>query len=282
MSGVACWLAVLGGLAASTLAGAAVHEHFSRLPMLPQITSVESQEDLSPRDRMLRENRVEPGSEKARIIVEWLRKLHLDPAIQRAVPGGPDALGLILKDSGRRESLMKNGLAHLTAGDRFQYLKLYTRLLDQLVPVNCFGLSDMGEVMDRIALGDMGQPELEEYLGLLYKVIVSSGASTSIEKPTPQQYAMAEAALSDALVVELVGDEMNMERYRTTALHPDQATPSDVCWATRVTLHAMASLPALYRDLILLPAMTGTSEAAAPRDSSASSQYLRAHPVEGR
>lgn len=206
----------------------------------------------------------------------------MDPAIRRAVSGGPDALGQVLGDPTRRDSLMMKGLARLSVNDRLRYLKIYTRILDELVPVNCFGLSDMEDVLDRITLGDMEETQIAEYLSLLYKVIASSALASAIPTPTLHQYAMAEAMLTHALVIELGGDPQNIERYENLAVHPFFATPADMCWATRVTLHAIEAMPDPYRDFILLPAITGTQPAVPVHDHDARSRHKSPKPLKIR
>jgi len=273
-------MALIGGLAALAPAGATVREHLPQtLTLVPQAPS-QPAEQPSPIDHVLRQNGLEPGSKKAQIVAAWLEKVHTDPAIKRAVPGGPDALHRILSDANTRDSLMTNGLARLSPADRLRYLKVYTRILDEQVPVNCFGVSDMGEVMDRITLGAMAQGEIEEYLGLLYKVIVKSASSSALPTPTQRQYEKAQGILTRALVNELAGDSNNIERYRYLALHPESATPADMCWVTRVTLHAVLSMPDPYRDFIVLPAMTKDSEIIPSRGKKTDSDFRRPPPTQ--
>ncbi|MEX3975841.1 hypothetical protein [Paraburkholderia caribensis] len=279
MSSPVHWFAVVCGLTAAVIASANVRDH---LPVVSNPVGTfpvqQPKSTVAPMNDVLRRNGLEPGSEKSLIVIKWLQGMHKDPAIGRAVPGGSNELGRVLSDPTRRDSLMMNGLARLSADDRLHYLKIYTRMLDELVPVNCFGLSDMGDVMDRVTLGDMEPTQITEYLGLLYKVIVSSASSAAIPTPTPHQYAMAEAVLARALVIELGGDPQNVQRYENIELHPFSATPADMCWATRVTLHAVGAMHDPYRDFILLLAITGTPQIEPIRGDKAGLRHQRPIP----
>jgi hypothetical protein len=206
-------------------------------------------------EQLLRRNGIEPDSNKARIILAWVEKIQQDPRIAAEVRAGGPHVGQIFLDSQAREAFMSNGLSHLTPADRLQYVKLLTRFLDELVPVNCFGLDDMSAVMNRVSLREMSDADVDQYFGLLYKVLVSDVSHTPLPKPTPQQSAEAEQQLTRTLIAELRGDETNIERFAFYTSNPKQATPSDVCWTTRVTLHAIIAMPDPERDLVLLKTM---------------------------
>jgi hypothetical protein len=133
---------------------------------------------------------------------------------------------------------------------------LLTRFLDELVPVNCFGLSDMRSVMNRISLREMTDSDVDLYFSLLFKVLVIEASNAPVPTGTPQQNEAADQQLSHTLIAELHGDEMNMERYAYYASNPSKATASDMCWMTRVTLHAIIAMPDPERDFILLRTMT--------------------------
>ena len=206
-------------------------------------------------EQLLRKEGIEPDSNKSRIIVGWVKKIQRDPAIVEDVRNGGQHVGQVFLDAKAREGLMSNGLAHLTPSDRLQYVKLLTRFLDELVPVNCFGLDDMSAVMNRVSLRDMSDADLDQYFGLLYKVVVSDLSHAPVPTPTPQQYAAAERLLTHALIVELHGDQKTIERFARYTSNPKLATPSDICWTTRVTLHAIIAMPDPERDLVLLQTM---------------------------
>jgi hypothetical protein len=254
----------------AAIASSAVHEHLPEVPN-PVPPSLQPKQPPSSTDFVLRQNGIEPGSEKARILLEWFERIRRNPAIQRRIPGGVEALHQVLSDTNRRDSLMRNGLVRLSASDRLRYLKIYTRIVDNLVPVNCFGMSDMGDVLDRIALGAMDAADVAEYLDLLYKVIVSSTSTAPVRTPTLRQYKLAEAKLTQALMLVMGRDQHQIDRYQFYALHPFAATPADMCWATRVTLHAIGAMPDPYRDYILLPAITGSGYTAPAHDDKSGS-----------
>ncbi|GJH36372.1 hypothetical protein CBA19CS91_26465 [Paraburkholderia hospita] len=151
---------------------------------------------------------------------------------------------------------MSNGLARLAPSDRLNYVKLLTKFLDDLVPLNCFGLANMSAVMSHVSLREMPESDVDQYFGLLYKVLINDASdNTPIPVPTPQQSAAAERQLTRTLIAELQGDQMNIERFAFYTSNPSLATPSDVCWTTRVTLHAIIAMPDPERDLVLLRTM---------------------------
>ncbi|SEJ83586.1 hypothetical protein SAMN05192539_10202 [Paraburkholderia diazotrophica] len=207
-------------------------------------------------NEMLSQSGIARDSEKARMLATWIDMVLHDPVIARRIPGGARALEQVFLDEGRREALMSSGLARLTPADRLLYLQLFTRLLDQLVPVNCFGLVDITAAMSRITIAEMSDADAGLYLLLLYKVLANSESEAPARLPTPQEYTIAIEALSRAIVIELDADPVNLDRYALYTAHLSAATPSDVCWLTRVTLHAIAKMPETERDFILLPAIT--------------------------
>lgn len=212
-------------------------------------------------DSALRRYGIGRGSEKARILSTWLDAVLRDPAIRKRMPGGARELEHDFLDADKRTTLISGGLARLTPADRLRYLQLFTRLLDELVPVNCFGLVDISAVMNRITIAQMSDADAELYLDLLYKVLVSGGTDAAVRLPTAQQFAAAVEELSRAIVIELHADPVDLERYQFYSTHRSVATPADVCWTTRVTLHAIAKMPEAERDFVLLPAITPPGDA---------------------
>ncbi|ACC70276.1 hypothetical protein PPMP20_31935 [Paraburkholderia phymatum] len=209
-------------------------------------------------DDALSQNGIVPGSGKARMLTAWFDMILRDPVIATRFPGGARSLQEVFFDEGKREALMSSGLARLTPNERLDYLQLFIRLLDELVPVNCFGLVDMRSVMNRITLAQMSDADAALYLRLIYRVLVSSGSDIPVRLPTQEEYEAAVEALSRAIVIELDADPASMDRYELYMVHPSEATPSDVCWTTRVTLHAVAKMSETQRDFVLLPAISGS------------------------
>ncbi|MFP4896571.1 hypothetical protein [Paraburkholderia sp. EG304] len=164
-------------------------------------------------------------------------------------------------DEGKREAVMSSGLARLAPEDRLTYLQLFTHLLDEFVPVNCFGLVDINAAMNRIALAQMSDAEAELYLQLIYKVLVSSASSVPVGLPTRQQYSAAVYVLSSEIVIELDANPVNLDRYQSYTSHPELSTPSDICRTTRVTLHAIERMPEPERDFILMLAIVDSDAA---------------------
>ncbi|MPW18142.1 hypothetical protein GCT13_14730 [Paraburkholderia sp. CNPSo 3157] len=214
-------------------------------------------------DALLRQYGVEPGSEKARTVLKWVGRIRNDPVIARNLPDGADGVGEVFLDPAKRQVLMSDGVARLDAADRLQYVLLVTRLIDELVPVNCYGLSDMSAVMRRVQLQDMSDADVDQYLGLLYKVVARYASGAPIQMPTREQSAAAEAQLSRGIVAELQGDPDSLDRYAYYASHASEATPADTCWMSRVTMHAIIVMPDPERDYVLLPSIRDRDDAAA-------------------
>ena len=255
----ATYLAALTvALVTATLASAAIRREPDAGPPLPPdpvSATAATQGGQNELENMFRRHGIDPDSNKAHIILAWVEKIRRDPVIATGTPGGAQQVGQIFLDPKAREDFMSNGLAHLAPADRLKYVKLLTKFLDELVPVNCFGLADMSAVMNRVSLREMSDSDVDQYFSLLYKVMVNDASKAPIPVPTPQQYAAAERQLTRTLIAELQGDQMNIERFAFYASNPALATPSDVCWTTRVTLHAIIKMSDPERDLVLLRTM---------------------------
>jgi hypothetical protein len=275
---LAASLALLFSLTAS----AAVHRDLRTMPPdNPASGSTPSMPGDAGLDNVLHEYGIERGSEKAGILAAWFDKISHDPVIARSLPGGVGALDRVFLDADQRDAVISRGIAHLSAADRLLYLQLFTRLFDELVPVNCFGLVDIVAVMNRITIAQMSNADAELYLRLLYKVLVSSASDRPLRSPPPQQYSEAVDALSRAVVIELEGDPFDLDQYQFYTTHPSAATPSDICWLTRVTLHAIGRLPRSQRDIFLLPALTNPN-AASPMSPGDASPAGRPPPASAR
>jgi hypothetical protein len=214
-------------------------------------------------DGLLRQYGVEPGSEKAQTVLKWVGRIRNDPIIARNLPGGADSVGEVFLDPAKRQILMSDGIARLDAADRLQYVQLISRMLDELVPVNCYGLSDMSAVMMRVRLQDMSDADVDQYLGLLYKVVARYASGAPIQMPTGDQSTAGEAQLSRGIGAQLQGDPDSLDRYAYYASHPSEAAPADICWMTRVTMHAIIAMPDPERDYVLLPSIRDRDDAAA-------------------
>jgi hypothetical protein len=222
------------------------------LPQDAALPTLSSQPEQRFFDRMFRAQGVDPDSNKAQIVRVWVDRIRQDPLITSAIPGGAEGVGRIFLDPQLREIIMTNGLVRLPAADRLRYVALMTKFLDELVPVNCFGLTSLSDVMARISLREMSEPDVAQYFELLSKVLVSDALNTPVVLPTRTQYASAQYHLSRALFDQMGGDAYSISRFEKYTSNPAQATPSDACWATRVTLHAILSMPDPERDFILL------------------------------
>jgi hypothetical protein len=247
------WLALLLSLTAS----AAIHQdlHDESLES-PAIASAPTTLEGAGFDNVLRRYGIEQNSGKARILSVWFDKVLHDPVIAKRIPGGTRALERDFLDADKREALLSSGPARLTPADRLAYLQLFTRLLDELVPVSCFGLVDIIAVVNHITIAQMSDADTELYLRLLYKVLVSGASDMPVHLPTPEQYTAAVEELSRQIVIELHEDPVDLDRYVSYTTRPSAATASVVCWTTRVTLHAIAKMPEAERDFVVLSAIS--------------------------
>lgn len=212
-------------------------------------------------DAQLREYGIEPRSERAQTILKWVNKIKSDPAIAANLPDGAASIGDVFVDPQKRQIVMADGLARLDTADRRQYVELVTRLLDELVPVNCYGMSDMSAVMTRVRLQDMSTTDVDLYFGLLYKVVARFASGAPIQTPTREQSDAGQARLSEGIVEELRGDPESVNRYAYYAAHPREVTPADACWMTRVTMHAIVAMPDPEHDYVLLPTISDRDNA---------------------
>jgi hypothetical protein len=237
-------LGIVASLVVTAGASAAMHRDASDLAtqmdstMAPPVAP-----ESSGYGGLLRYYGVEPGSEKARTVLKWVGRIRNDPVIARNLPDGADSVEEVFLDPAKRQILMSDSVARLDAADRLRYVQLITRLIDELVPVNCYGLSDMSAVMMRVRLQDMSNADVDQYLGLLYKVVARYASGAPIQMPTRDQSAAAEAQLSRGIVAELQRDPDSLDRYAYYASHPAAATPADTCWMTRVTMRAIIVMP---------------------------------------
>jgi hypothetical protein len=240
-------------LAATTLAGAAIRHDPDSIALPDDYGSAAASADAGPGELVstLSSYGIDPDSNKARVVVAWVAKIRQDPLIAFGIPGGAQRVGQIFLDPAAREDLMASGLARLAPADRLRYVQLLTKLVDEQVPVNCFGLLDMREVMTRISLREMSESDVDQYFSLLYKVLIGEASHTPITEPTPQQSADAGRQFTRTVIAGLQGDPADVGRFGFYSSHPSQATPLDVCWTTRVALHAILAMPDPERDHVL-------------------------------
>jgi hypothetical protein len=249
-----CLIPLIVALVAPAAANAALRYNWDTV-LLPQdaaLPTLSSQPEQRFFDQLFRAQGIDPDSNKAQIVRVWIDRIRQDPLITSAIPGGAQGVGRIFLDPQLREIIMTNGLVRLPAADRLSYVALMTKFLDELVPVNCFGLTSLSDVMARISLREMSEPDVARYFELLSKVLVSDALNSPVILPTRAQYASAQYHLARALFAQLGGDAYGISRFESYTSNPAQATPSDACWASRVTLHAILSMPDPDRDFILL------------------------------
>ena len=217
--------------------------------------------DESDYAEVLLANGVRPDSNKAQLIVAWIKRIQLDPAIR----SNAHSVSQLFADAQTRASLMADGLARLTPADRLRYAKLIMKFLDEYVPSDCFGFDDESNIMSRIRLSEVADADIEEYLAILLQALRRSALGVPIDVPVPQQYAAAEIALGRALASELGNDDANVARYEAYMAHPKSAAPAEACWGLRVTMHAIVAMPEPDRDVVLRYIVVPRGTRAAPR-----------------
>ncbi|TDN57810.1 hypothetical protein [Paraburkholderia sp. BL10I2N1] len=252
-----CLATLIVTLAAATAASSAIRRDpdYGPLPANPAFAAAPTDARREDLGAILSGSGIDPDSNKARIILGWVQKIQRDPVIATGISGGARRIGRIFLDPAARNELMSSGIARLAPADRLEYVKLIAKFLDELVPVNCYGLADMSAVMNRVSLREMSESDVDQYFSLIYKILVSDASNAPVSFPTPQQYAAAVRQLTRTLIAELQGDQTDIERFALYSSNPSLATPLDVCWTTRVTLHAIIAMPDPERDLVLLRAM---------------------------
>lgn len=261
-----CVATLIVALAATMSASAAMRRapDFSSLQANPDSAAASANSGQIDLESLFFEHGVDPNSNKAHLIVAWVERIRHDPVIATRIPGGARRVERIFVDPTAREDFMSEGLARLAPSDRLKYLQLLTKFFDEMVPVNCFGLSDMGAVMNRISLVDMTESDVEQYFDILYKILTNNASNRHVRAPTPQQNVAADRQFTRSLIVELGGDQTDIEQFTFYASNPSKATPSDMCWATRVTLHAIIAMPDPERDIVLLRTMAPDDRHGAP------------------
>ncbi|SAL60671.1 hypothetical protein AWB73_06746 [Caballeronia turbans] len=198
-------------------------------------------------DEMLIANGVDPSSDKGRLILAWIARIDGDPV----VIGNIQRVSKLFVTSSARAELMADGLERMLPALRLEYVALVTKILDTLVPVDCFGLNDMSAVIDRVPLSAMADADIDEYFRILLAGLRAADADTAPERPTPQRFAQAEASLKLSLLRELGYTPADVARYAAYSANPQGANPRDACWAMRVTMHAILGMPDSERDVVV-------------------------------
>jgi hypothetical protein len=261
----------IAGLAACLIASAAAMQasaafRYDELwgdaaPSMGQADASASNGGPSVYDEMLVANGVDPASEKGRLILAWIARINRDPVVN----GNVQRTSKLLLNSGARADLMADGLERMSPALRLQYVALIAKVLDTLVPPDCFGLNDMDAVIDRVSLNAMSDADVDGYFRTLLAALRAAQTGTAPDAPSPQQFAQAEAKLKLSLLRELGYAPANVARYTAYTVDPRRANPVDACWAMRVTMHAMLAMPDPERDVVLRQTVQSQRAAPAPR-----------------
>lgn len=198
-------------------------------------------------DEMLVENGVDPASEKGQLILAWIARINGDPV----VAGNVQRMSNLMLNPGARAELMADGLGRMAPALRLQYVALITKVLDTLVPPDCFGLNEMDAVIDRVSLNAMSDADIDGYFRMLLAALRAAQSGAALDTPSPQQYAQAESSLKLSLLRELDYAPGNVARYTAYSANPQSVPPVDACWAMRVTMHAILAMPDPERDVVL-------------------------------
>lgn len=216
-------------------------------PSIEQPAEAASDVRPSVYDEMLIANGIDPSSDKARLILTWIARINDDPV----VAGNIQRVSELFLTSSARADLMADGLERMSPALRLEYVALVAKILDTLVPVDCFGLTGMNAVIDHVPLSAMADADIDEYFRLLLAGLRAAYSNTTPDSPSPQQFAQAQASLKLSLLRELGYAPADVARYAACSVNPQGANPLDACWAMRVTLHAILGMPDSERDIVL-------------------------------
>jgi len=225
-------------------AEAAIRYH---APLIAPLTTPASNPPPSAHDDTLSENGVDPSSDKGRLIVAWIARISADPAIA----GDVQRMSRLHLNPGARTQLLSDGLERLSPAMRLQYVAMIGTFLDTLVPSDCFGLTDMSDVVNRVSMNAMSESDIDRYFSILVEILRASASDATLDTPTDQQYAQAEHSLRFSLLRELGYLHANVARYTSYMQAPRKAAPVDACWAMRVMMHAVLAMPDPERDVVL-------------------------------
>jgi hypothetical protein len=214
---------------------------------------------------------IEPGSHKAAVLDAWTEKIETDPVITANVQGGPQVMGQMLLDPAARDTLVKNGWAHLSPEERLAFFKLLTQLVDKMMPSDCYGLGDSRAVMTKAAsIKTMSDAEIDAYFELMYDMLRVSALNTPITMPTPVQHAAAVAKFGLAVEAELKGNKADLDRLVAFAVNGAKTSRTNACWGTGVSLHAVISMNDPDRDVMLVSFMQAVKQTPSSAKAAAS------------
>src|SRR5579864_5551265 len=204
------------------------------------------------RDQRLRKLGIDPDSTKARILNTWVDRIRTDPAIITAVPGGVDGISQMPLDPTAGTALVGNGLARLPEAERLEFFSMLTTIYDQVVPQDCYGLTDQKEVMRRaISFTTMSDAQIDTYFRLIYRMVHQWAVNAPVDAPTPAQHQAALIKLGTSMEAQLHGNKADIERLAAIVVDQPHASPIDRCWMMHLSLHAIAALPEADRDVVL-------------------------------
>jgi hypothetical protein len=181
------------------------------------------------------------------LILAWIVRINSDPAVAGNVQRKSD----LMLNPGARAEALADGLGRMAPALRLQYVALIAKVLDTLVPPDCFGLSEMDAVIDRVSLNAMSDADIDGYFRMLLAALRATQTGTTLDTPSPQQYAQAETSLKLSLLRELDYAPGNVARYSAFSANPSSVPSVDACWAMRVTIHAILAMPDPERDVVL-------------------------------
>jgi hypothetical protein len=204
------------------------------------------------RDQRLRKLGIDPDSTKARILNAWIERIRTDPDIIAAVPGGVDGISQMLLDPTAGTALVGNGLARLPEAERLDFFSMLTAIYDEVVPQDCYGLTDQKEVMRRaISFNAMSEAQIDTYFRLIYRMVHQWAVNAPVDTPSPAQHQAALVKLGTSMEAQLHGNKADIERLAAIMVDQPHASPIDRCWMMHLSLHAIAALPEADRDVVL-------------------------------
>lgn len=235
-------------------------------------TAARAEVEKAIHDQWLRRMNVEPGSSKAKIIDKWSQKIRIEGATP--VGGGvPLTIQNIMDNPELRTPFVLGGLARISPEDRLEYSQMASSFFDRFVPDDCFGLTNQQQIMAKaMAVDKMSDAEVDEFVGLIYKMVHASAIHAPIDVPSASAHTAAVTKLGLAMEALVPNDKADIDRFAAFVVDPSHASIRDKCWMTGLSMHAILSMAEPDRDVILRYAFAAgamQAQPGAPKDGSA-------------
>jgi TonB family protein len=203
---------------------------------------------------------ISPNSTKAAILRRWGQRIQTDPDVARVL--GRDAqhpLAGSLTPMARAR-LYADGVLRLSPDERSTLNELTLRALDN-APANCGGVKNTAAVLSRYtAIGTMSDEELDNYLGIAFKIYKNTALGVPMAQITPAQRAEGLNATLRTFKETLKNDPTATRNFAAAVVDPAGVSPEIWCSNARAFGHALQATPQPFRDWALLSAETALSQ----------------------